>query len=41
MTDSYYMLLMGYARSPFPDYERYLRVVVGLDEDGIQLGLKQ
>ena len=32
---------MGYARSPFRDFESYLRVVVGLDEDDIQLILKQ
>ena len=35
-TDGYYMLLMGYARSPFRDFENYLRIVVGLDEDDIQ-----
>ena len=32
---------MGYARSPFGDSESYLRVVVGLDEDDIQLSLTQ
>ena len=32
---------MGYARSPFRDFESYLRFVVGLDEDDIQLILKQ
>ena len=32
---------MGYARSPFRDFESYLRIVVGLDEDKIQLILKQ
>ena len=32
---------MGYALSPFPDFESYLRIVVGLDEDDIQLNLKQ
>ena len=32
---------MGYARSPFRDFESYLRIVVGLDEDDIQLILKQ
>ena len=32
---------MGYARSPFSDFESYLRIVVGLDEDDIQLLLKQ
>ena len=32
---------MSYARSPFRDFERYLRIVVVLDEDYIQLFLKQ
>ena len=32
---------MGYARSRFPVFESYLRIVVGLDEDDIQLILKQ
>ena len=32
---------MGYARSPFRDFESYLRIVVGLDEEDIQLILKQ
>ena len=32
---------MGYARSPFRDFESYLRIVVGLDEDDIQLNLKK
>ena len=32
---------MGYARSPIRDFESYLRIVVGLDEDDIQLILKQ
>ena len=32
---------MGYARSPFRDFESYLAIVVGLDEDDIQLILKQ
>ena len=32
---------MGYARSPFRDFESYLRIVVGLDEDDFQLILKQ
>ena len=34
------MLLMGYARSPFRDFENYLRIVVGLDDVGIQFFLK-
>ena len=37
----YYMFLMGYARLPFRDFESYLRNVVGLDEDDLQLILKQ
>ena len=32
---------MGYARSPFRDFESYLRIVIGLEEDIIQLILKQ
>ena len=40
-TDGYFMLLMGYARSSFRDFESYLRIVVGFDEDHIQLFLKQ
>ena len=39
-TDGYYMLLLCYARSPFRDFESYLRIVVGLDENDIQLILK-
>ena len=31
---------MGYARSPFPDFEIYLRILVGLDEDDIQMTSK-
>ena len=40
-TDGYIILPMGYARSPFRDFESYLRIVVGLDEDDIQLIFKQ
>ena len=40
-TDGYIILLMGYARSPFRDFESYLRIIVGLDEDDIRLILKQ
>ena len=40
-TDGYSIILMDYARSPFKDFESYLRNVVGLDEDDIQLILKQ
>ena len=32
---------MGYARSLFRDFKYYLRIIVGLDEDGLQLILKQ
>ena len=35
------MLLKGYARSPIRDFESYLRIVIGLDEDDIQLFSKQ
>ena len=31
---------MGYGRSPFQDFESYLRIVVGSDEDDFQLILK-
>ena len=40
-TDGFYMLLLGYARSPFRDLESCLRIVLGLVEDDIQLVLKQ
>ena len=40
-TDGYNILLMGYALSPFGDFESSLRIVVGLDEEDIQLFLKQ
>ena len=40
--DGYIILLMGYARSLFRDFESYLRIVVGLEEDdNIRLILKQ
>ena len=39
--DGYINILMGYARSVFPDFESYLRIVVGLEEEKIQLILKQ
>ena len=32
---------MGYARSPFRDFESYLRFIVALDEDDIRFILKQ
>ena len=34
-TDGCYMLLLSYAQSLFPDFETYLRNIVGLDEDDI------
>ena len=40
-TDGYTILLMAYARSPFPDFESFLRMTGDLDEDDIQLILKQ
>ena len=40
-TDGCIILLLGYARSCFRDFESYLRIVIGLDEDDIQLILKQ
>ena len=40
-TDGFMIILLGYARSPFRDFESYLRIVVGLDEEDIQLILKQ
>ena len=39
--DGYFILLMGYARSPFRDFESYPRIVVGLEDDNIRLILKQ
>ena len=39
--DGYIILLMGYANSPFRDFESYLRIFVGLEEENIQLILKQ
>ena len=39
-TDGYYMLLMGYSRSLFRNFENYHRMIVGLDGDGIQLILR-
>ena len=40
-TDGFFHFLMGYAIYPFRDFPSYLRIVVGLDEDDIQLILKQ
>ena len=39
--DGYIILLMGYASSPFRDFEICLKFIVGLEEDNIQLILKQ
>ena len=36
-TDGYYMLLSDYARTPFQNFETFLRNVVSSDENGIQL----
>ena len=35
------ILLLGYSRSLFQDFESYLKFVVGLDEEEMQLSLKQ
>ena len=32
---------MGFARSPFRDFENCLRIVIGLEEDDLQIILKQ
>ena len=40
-TDGYMLLLSDYGRSLFRDFESYLRIVVGLDEEDIQLILKE
>ena len=40
-TDGYILLLRGYARSPFSDFESSLRIEVGLDEEDVQLILRQ
>ena len=40
-SDGYVIFLLGYTSSPFRDFESYLRIVVGLDEEDIQLILKQ
>ena len=39
-TDGSIIVLRSYARSAFREFERYLRFVIGLDEDDIQLILK-
>ena len=40
-TVGYIILLLGYVRSRFRDFQIYLRIVVGLVEDDIQLTSKQ
>ena len=37
----YYLLLLGYSASSFRDFESYLRLVIGLIEEDIQLILKE
>ena len=39
--DGYLVLLLGYSASPFRGFESYLRLVVGLDEEDIQLILTE
>ena len=40
-TDGYFITIMVYIGSEFRDFKSYLRNFVGLDEDNIQLILKQ
>ena len=40
-SEGYMMLLFGYSASSFRDFESYLRLVIGLDEEDIQLILKE
>ena len=40
-TDGYYIFLMDYVHSPFPDFESYPRMFTGLNEDDIQLMVEQ
>ena len=40
-SDGYMILLYGYTRSRFRDFESYLRIVIGLDEEDIQLILNE
>ena len=40
-TDGYMILLLGYARSLFRDFESYLRIVVDLSEEDVQIILKE
>ena len=39
--DGYIILLMGYGRSQFRDFESYLRIAIDLEEENIRLILKQ
>ena len=39
--DGYMILLFGYCASSFRDFESYLRLVIALDEEDIQLILKE
>ena len=39
-TDGYPIVVMGYARSPFRNFESHLGILVGLIEDDIQFFLK-
>ena len=39
--DGYMVLLLGYSASSFRDFESYLRLVIGLDEEDVQLILKE
>ena len=40
-TDGYMIFLLGYSKSTFRDFESCLRIVVALDEEDIQLILKE
>ena len=40
-SDGYTILFLNYSRSQFRDFEGYLRIRVGLDEEDIQLVLKE
>ena len=40
-SDSYMILLFGYSASSFRDFESYLRLVIGLEEEDIQLILQE
>ena len=40
-TDGYIIIIMGHARSLFRDFESYLRILNGLDEEDIRLISKQ